>query len=527
MTPPMHRRLRRTSSALIAGGLAITGTVLGLGPGHGSASSHREAPLLLNDPEVDNTDTYAFVSLDNPENVTLIANWVPFEEPAGGPNFYKFNDDAQYDINIDNNGDAVADIVYRWEFDTTVRNDRDIQLATGVIDGLQDENLNIFQTYTLKEIRGDQETVLLEKAPVVPSYVGDASMPNYASLRDEGIVPLPEGQGKSFAGQADDPFFLDLRVFDLLYGGDLSEVGYDTLNGFNTNSVALEVPTDEVAAGNDTGANPIIGVWSTTQRPASLSFEAGAETASGDMIQVSRLGNPLVNEVVIALKDKDKFNSSEPAGDAQFLDYVQNPIVPPVIEKIYGIKAPPTPRKDLVQVFLTGVPDLNMPENVTPSEQLRLNMSIPPASDPDRLGVLGGDKAGFPNGRRLSDDVVDIELQVLVGELVNPDNASDLGDGVNNNDQAFGSTFPFLALPTPGSKAAPHNPIGSGGTPATEGAAGGSSSTASGSGSVPSGGVAAGFGGLAEDGSPVVPITLGLVGLALVGSGLVLRKRAA
>lgn len=279
-------------------------------------------------------------------------------------------------------------------------------------------------------------TKVADDLPVAPSNVGKASMPDYKKLRDQAVRQVSGGR-TAFAGQADDPFFLDLRVFDLLYGGDLSEIGRDKLKGYNVNSFALQVPTAELRRSD---AQPVVGVWSTTQR----------KNADGGWTQVSRLGNPLVNELVIPLKDKDRFNASAPWDDARFLKYVTDPELARLIEKVYKIKAPAVPRKDLVQVFLTGVPGLNQPPNVRPAEALRLNTSVKPNPRPKRLGVLDGDTAGYPNGRRLSDDVVDISLQVVEGELVGQKN--DLGDAVDANDVAFGDSFPYLALPACGSR---------------------------------------------------------------------------
>ncbi len=269
--------------------------------------------------------------------------------------------------------------------------------------------------------------------------------------------PTSARTGRSFVGQAEDPFFLDLRVFDLLYGGDFSETGDDTLDGFNVNSVALQVPRRWVAKKHNPKKNPIIGTWSTTSK----------KSVGGGYRQVSRLGMPLVNEVVLPLAVKDAFNASKPTDDVAALDYVTNPELPKLIEAIYGIPEPETPRNDLVSVFLTGVEGLNKPAGkITPSEQLRLNMSTPVSQDPNRLGVIGGDNQGFPNGRRLADDVVDIALQVVEGELVG--NPNDLSDGVNRNDVEFGDEFPYLALPESGSNEDPHpsagiGPVSSGG----------------------------------------------------------------
>ncbi|MFI1439996.1 DUF4331 domain-containing protein [Streptomyces fructofermentans] len=428
--------------ALAAGGLAAAG-VTALEPGAASASSHREAPLISGQPQYDNTDVYAFVSPDKPDTTTIVANWIPFEEPAGGPNFFTFAEDAQYDIHIDNNGDAQGELVYRYTFKTHVKNKKTFLYNTGPVESLDDPDLNITQSYDIDLLRlKDQHLVsrtkVADDVPVAPSNVGKASMPDYGRLRDQAVHELPGG-ATTFAGQADDPFFLDLRVFDLLYGGNLSEVGRDTLKGYNVNSVALQVPTDMLQESAD---QPIVGIWSTTQR----------KNASGHFRQVSRLGMPLVNEVVNPIKDKDKFNASAPWNDGDFLKNVTNPELPKLIEAIYKIKAPAEPRNDLVDVFLKGVEGLNQPPNVRPSEMLRLNTSIKPSAEEKRLGVLDGDNAGFPNGRRLGDDVLDIALQVVEGELVGSKN--DLGDAVDKNDRKFGKTFPYLAQPTAGSRGA-------------------------------------------------------------------------
>ncbi|WP_405964680.1 DUF4331 domain-containing protein [Streptomyces sp. NBC_00723] len=428
--------------ALAAGGLAAA-SVATLVPGAAYASSHREAPLISGTPQYDNTDVYAFVSPDHPDTTTIVANWIPFEEPAGGPNFFPFAEDAQYDLHIDNNGDAKEDLTFRYTFKTHVKNKKTFLYNTGVVESLDDADLNITQTYDLELIKSkkgkvEHETKIADDVPVAPSNVGKASMPHYSKLRDQAIYKLSSG-AKTFAGQADDPFFLDLRVFDLLYGGDLSEVGNDTLKGYNVNSIALQVPNDMIA---ESEHQPIVGIWSTTQR----------ENAQGHYSQVSRLGMPLVNEVVNPIKDKDKFNASEPKDDGQFLKNVTNPELPKLIEAIYKIKAPAEPRNDLVDVFLKGVKGLNQPPYVTPSEELRLNTSIKPTASPKRLGVLDGDNAGFPNGRRLTDDVIDASLQVVEGELVGSKN--DLGDAVDKNDKSFEKYFPYVALPTEGSRGA-------------------------------------------------------------------------
>jgi hypothetical protein len=319
--------------------------------------------------------------------------------------------------------------------------------------------LNFYQTYTLTERENGTTTTLLKNKIAAPSDVGPASMPDYQTLSDEAIAAIPGG-GQQWVGQADDPFFLDLRVFDLLYGGNLTEAGQDTLDGYNVNVIALQVPKTDLALNGKPGNNPVIGVWSTTEERATVGKQHVWR-------QVSRLGNPLVNEAVVPLKYKDAFNTISPVVDhtiAPVVAKVKDPIVPKLVQEIYGLPAPPTPRNDLVEIFLTGIcktcgpiaADLNSQlinkgvnaNKFVPSDELRLNMSVPPTAQPDRMGVIGGDNAGFPNGRRLGDDVIDIALQVMEGAATNgPVAALAAGDGVNANDVAFATTFPYVALP--------------------------------------------------------------------------------
>jgi hypothetical protein len=474
------------------GGVLVTSGLVGLGGQGASASSHREAPLIAGEPKYDNTDTYAFVSPDRRGKVTLIANWLPFEEPAGGPNFYAFATDARYEIKVDNDGDARADLTFRWTFNNHYRNRNTFLYNTGVVDSITDRDLNFYQTYKLEKIANGRTNVVVERGRVAPSHVGETSMPSYGKLRHQAIesAGMRRNAGQVYAGQADDPFFLDLRVFDLLYGTDLSEVGDDTLAGFNVQTLALQINKRALAKGRDQDANPIIGVWSTTSR----------RDVNGNYRQVSRLGHPLVNEVVIPLGKKNKFNASYPKDDGQFLDYVVDPELARLLEAIYGINTPEPPRDDLVAVFLTGVEGLNQPPGVTPSEQLRLNMSIDPAANPERLGVLAGDNAGYPNGRRLTDDVIDIALQVVAGELVAPRFENDLGDEVNRNERGFKGSFPYVALPHSGSNPAVHSE-GSGATALSGGAPA----------STPGG----------PSGVPVVPMSVLGLGLLALASGAV------
>lgn len=437
----MHPFRTRSRLAVLGTAAAVAvGLFAGLGPIAGGASSHREAPLIAADPQADNTDLYAFVSPDDPSSVTIISNWVPFETPAGGPNFFAFGQGVRYDVKIDNDADAKPDTIYRWTFRNHYRNPDTFLYNTGPVTSLDDADLNFYQSYDVERINVDRHTArtIVNDETVVPSRVGDASMPNYTTLRNQGIVDTTDGS--FFAGQADDPFFADLRVFNLLYGADLSETGNDTLAEYNVNTFALQVPKAKLAKGGNEDANPIVGIWSTASRRA----------PGGSWVQVSRLGMPLVNEVVIPAGKKDAWNASKPTSDGQFLSYVTDPEVARLIEAVYGIPAPATPRNDLVSVFLTGVDGLNMPDGVVPSEELRLNMSIDPCtSGCSTLGVIGGDTAGFPNGRRLSDDVLDVALQVVEGVLVGQDTG--LGDGVDANDRSFSGSFPYLALPHSGS----------------------------------------------------------------------------
>jgi hypothetical protein len=459
---------RRLVAALGVGAVAVT-TGVALTPGVSYASSHREAPLIAGDPRADNTDVYAFVSPDKPSTVTLIANWIPFEEPNGGPNFYPFATRAGYNIKIDNNGDGRADINYTWVFANHYRDaSGQFLYNTGVVNNITDPTLNFFQTYTLIRTTPTSRKVLLANAPVAPSDTGVASMPNYAKLRAQAIAAGQFSGGQTYAGQADDPFFLDLRVFDLLYGAHLQETGHDTLNGYNVNTIALQVPKSDLALKGNSTRNPVVGVWSTTDRRAVTTHTPSGASYSGHFVQISRLGNPLVNEVVVPLKYKDAFNGLQPWQDhtvAPVVAKVTDPIVPHLVQSIYGIPAPATPRNDLVEIFLTGIcktcgpiaADLNSQKlnadvqssAFVPSEELRLNMSIAPTASPNRLGVLGNDLQGFPNGRRLTDDVVDIELQALEGAAQTGHLVSALaaGDGVDANDTPFGTTFPYVALP--------------------------------------------------------------------------------
>jgi hypothetical protein len=428
----------------------------------GQASSHREAPLIAQDPTADNTDLYAFVSPDAPDTVTLIANFMPFQKPDGGPNFYSFDPNVVYEIHIDNNGDAVEDITYQWRFTTEVRNPATFLYNTGTVTSLDSPSLNVRQFYRLTRIDGPRRTgtvtELSGRLPVPPPNIGPRSTPNYGALSG-GIQQLP-GNIRVFAGQRDEGFYVDLAVFDLLGVG--SGQVEDSTAGFNVNSLAIQVPKAALtrsgtapAGASDPAA--IIGVWSTASRFATRTLAPGGQNHTGALVQVSRLGNPLVNEAVIDLARKDAFNGLEPTGDAAALDRVTDPEVPKLLKLIFNVDSPPAPRNDLVTIFLTGLPGLNQPANVRASEQLRLNMGIPPSASPHRLGVLGGDLAGFPNGRRVGDDVVDIVLQAAAGATpltpaFNRSPNNQLGDAVDRNDVPYLSSFPYLGIPHPGNR---------------------------------------------------------------------------
>jgi hypothetical protein len=440
--------------------VVVAGGVFGLSR-PADASSHREAPFIGGDPEADATDVYAFRSPDKPDTVTLIANYVPLEVAAAGPNFYKFGEDVLYEINVDNDGDAKGDISFQLTFRNRINNGDTFLYNTGQITSLNDSDLNQEQFYSLSVLRGDDHNdpsrkgkVITNNLQVAPANVGPKSYPQgYSKVANQAIYTLDNGV-KVFAGPRDDPFFADLGgIFDLLQGIE----GEDYLKDLNVHTIAVQVPISMLKGPKDS----IIGVRTTSYRQSTSVLRPVGNPDSqlndprstrGPWVQLSRLDMPLVNELVIPLKDKNRFNGSQPRFDGQFLKYVRNPEPAGLIENILGIDVPPNPRDDIATIFLTGIPGLNKPEGVKPSSQLRLNMSVQPKASPNRLGVLGGDNAGFPNGRRLTDDVVDIELQALAGATPltpkfdkKPNNT--LGDGVNANDVPFLNSFPYIARP--------------------------------------------------------------------------------
>ncbi len=424
------------------------------------ASSHSEAPGTSKDRLADDTDLYAWVAKDAPSAVTFVGNWVPLIEPNSGPNFASFDDDATYYINVDNKGDSRKHVRFEFSFQTTRQNQNTFLYNTGTVSSLTDPNLNVRQTWTLKRIDVDAgQTTTIGTGQVAPYFVGPVSMPNYSALAQSAIQNLPGGY-KVFVGPRDDPFFVDLAaVFDLLsirrLPGNKGK-GVDGVGGFNVMSIVLQVPktalTKDGAAPDAALNNHIIGIWDTAERAQTRVLNGdGTMSNSGPAVQVSRLGMPLVNEIVIPLGKKDFFNSTEPQNDvANFGAFVVDPEPARLLTALFGIATPPAPRNDIVAVFATGVAGLNQPAGVSPGEMLRLNMAIAPAALPARLGVLAGDVAGFPNGRRLGDDIVDIELRVVAGVLVPGYNVApnnQLGDGVDQNDMPFLPYFPYVAPP--------------------------------------------------------------------------------
>jgi hypothetical protein len=460
--------------ALLTGVAAFAGA----GPQGATASSHREAPVISDDPAADNTDLYAFVSPNRPDSVTMVANYIPLEEPAGGPNFAKFADSVLYAIHVDNNGDGEEDVTYEFRFKTQVLNGNTFLYNTGPITSLTDPDWNVRQTYSVTRVEGNgRSQVLRENIPTPPVNIGPRSTPAYDSLANAAVTDLPGGI-KVFAGQRDDPFFVDLgSVFDLaglrpfnpfhvipLPGED----GVDGVAGFNTHSIVIQVPTAQLA----TFGRPTIGIYASASRQKVTILEKdGARKGEGAWIQVSRLANPLINEVVIPLAKKDLWNGSDPEDDAQFEGFYTHPEVTILENALYPVldNAPELDRGDLVAVLLTGVPTLNLTGD-TKSDLIRLNTSIPPSGPVgtgNRLGLLGGEFAGFPNGRRLEDDVTDIELRAFAcgyGPIVGPiiegfgfcgGNANrtpnnQLGDGVDANEKSFMTTFPYVASPHQG-----------------------------------------------------------------------------
>jgi hypothetical protein len=493
-------------AALLAIGVAVP---LSLG------SSHREAPLTSIDPTGDDTDVYAFTAPEAKHSLSVVANWVPFEDPAGGPNFYKFDPKARYYINIDNNGDGRYDVRYRFRFEDHVRNPESFLYAAPTVDSIDSPNLNVYQTYDVDRLvyasggNGDRSAddsrkggkhrkghrkhhrkaghhrkgkkhhrngkkhlrsalrssrEIVKDAFVAPNNVGPKTIPNYDAVANQAITDLPSG-GRVFAGQRDDPFFVDLgATFDAVnidkpgrpgIGLGNQGGGKDDLAGYGVHSIVLQVPERNVTrdgeqVSSDKDNNAVVGVWASTERKRVqvVGSRSNDDGNGSDWVQVSRLGNPLVNEVVVPLGKKDFFNSTSPADDAKnFGKYVLNPELARLMNALFNLGVKETDRTDIVLALLQGIPGLNQ-QTGKPVDTIKLNLGTDPTSSPKRLGVLAGDTAGFPNGRRLTDDVTDIELRVVAGALIGKD--VPLGDGVDQNDKAFSDQFPYVAAPDSG-----------------------------------------------------------------------------
>lgn len=445
--------------ALVPAALAAT-TAVALTVSMGFGSSHREAPAIALDPSADNTDVYAFTAKDAPRSLTVVSNWIPMEDPAGGPNFYRFDDAAKYYINVDNTGDGRADIEYQFKFRTITRNKNSFLYAAPGVKSLNDPKLNVIQKYdvtrvTLRRGRETGRRVIGRSIPVAPNNVGPKTFPDYDSVAAAATRRL-RGGGKVFAGQADDPFFVDLgATFDginLRNGTGASGGGKDDLAGLNTHAVVLQVPDanvtrDRRSVKDAKSRNAVVGVWSTTERRR-VSVRRGR--VSRRNVQVSRLGNPLINEVIIPLGKKDQFNRTTPNRDAKLYGkFALNPEPARLLNALFGLGVKETNRTDIVGALLVGIPGLTkIAPNAAPADTLKVNLGIAPSETENRFGVIGGDTGGFPQGRRLGDDVVDAELRVIGGALIGKKLA--LGDGVDRNDVPFRATFPYVASPHAG-----------------------------------------------------------------------------
>jgi hypothetical protein len=453
-------------------------------------SSHREAPEISKDAVADSTDLYAFISPDAPSTVTLIANYIPLETPAGGPNFYEFGDDVLYEIHIDNNGDGLSDISYQFNFRSENTIATTFLYNDGPILTLDSSSWNRKQFYSVTRVtRSGKSAVLGSNLACPPCNIGPLSTPNYPALASAAVHSLSSG-GMVFAGQRADAFFVDLgAIFDL---GDLrpianlhatfglpaltAEPGVNSLATSNVHSIAIQIPITDISSGGvlpttSSAASASVGVWTTASRRKArvLSSNGGTGVATGPYVQVSRLGNPLFNEVLVPLAEKDKWNAQYPVNDKAYSNGVAHPELASLLNVLYpgdfpNLAAYTKPRADLEAILLTGIPagvvssTFSTLTGTTEADMLRLNLAIPPAKSPNPLGVIGGDVAGFPNGRRVTDDVVTIELQAIAGATIplvdktfTPDKALvDVSDGVTGASLSLLTTFPYLGTPYSG-----------------------------------------------------------------------------
>lgn len=499
---------RRHSRSLGALALTTVAASISMIATNALASSHREAPFIAMQPAVDATDLYMFRSYEPgwQDHVTILANYIPFQDPQGGPNFYQFDPSALYEIHIDNNGDAKEDLTFQFRFNSESKGtalpvgDKKVEIPlinSGVVSGVNPATLNVRETFTVELLRGGRRGAQRESLtnaaggakvfdkPV--DNIGEKSFggpDGYEAYAEKHIytvaIPGCDKPGRVFVGQRQEPFYIAVgKIFDLINLNPLgAEVGgnKNDLENKNISTLALELPISCITSAGE----PVIGGYTSASlrqvrilNPDPDKDSNKAAFNAGAWSQVSRLGMPLVNEVVIGLDDKNRFNSSRPSGDATFLDYVTNPTLPALIESLFPSAKAPTniPRTDLVSAFLTGISGLNQPKNVVPSEMLRLNTSIAPTpvAMQNQLGVAGNDLAGFPNGRRPADDVVDLSLRVAMGALCvltgeadalkvgcKPSDAQAGGlaltDGVRKDATFpnFWPRFPYLLTPIPG-----------------------------------------------------------------------------
>ena len=455
-------------------------------------SSHGEAPAISQDPVADNADTYAFVSPDDPTTVTIITNYVPLEGPPGGPNFFEFGDDVLYSIFIDNDGDTFPDITYQFQFRTTLQNPDTFLYNTGPIGSLTDPNWNKRQLYSVRKIHSrlndDHERdgggdVLGVNLACPPCNIGPRSTPDYDDLAAAAVHHLPSGE-TVFAGQRNDGFFVDLgAIFDL---GDIREIqnlhlipspageSVDPLKTLNIHTIAIKLPISKLTRhgsrpSDPSGADAVLGIWGGASRRKVQVRDGHSVKGSGPWVQVSRLGNPLFNEVIVPVGDKDRWNALDPSDDSSFEKYVNQPELAKLLPVLYpgafpNLAAHTANRADLHAILLTGIPGgiVSGFQNFTgpkPADMLRLNVAIPPTtSKPNALGVVGGDLAGYPNGRRVFDDVVSIELKAVAGAtipLVDPSYQVDGAVGAVSSyltpgADRYQSNFPYLGSPHDG-----------------------------------------------------------------------------
>ncbi len=491
------------------------------------ASSHREAPFITTQPKVDATDFYLFNSYEAGRDayVTLIANYLPLQDPYGGPNYFSLDPNALYEIHLDNTGDAKEDITYQFRFKNTLKGitlpifEKNVAIPliqAGTVSDRKAEKLNLNESFTVSIVRGDRRTgasaaltntiggsATFDK-PV--DNIGTKTIPDYPGYAAKHVysvnIPGCAVPAKLFVGQRKDPFAVNLGVIFDLVNAPLSVItdpslinaGKDDLADKNVTTLALEVAKSCLTAPAPAG-NSVIGGWTSASlrqgqylTPSPGKGHGMSVTAGGGWVQVSRLGMPLVNEVVIGLPDKDRFNGSKPKDDGQFIDYVTNPTLPSLIEIAFaqppGAFAPTNPgRNDLVTTFLTGIAGVNQLATVTGSEMLRLNTAIPavPFASQNRLGIVGAilagspDRAGYPNGRRPKDDIVDISLIAVMGGLCMANGTTNalgfgaacnsspavvplqttafkLHDAVDQATRPLMAGFPYLDTPIPGAK---------------------------------------------------------------------------